>query len=212
MVSPPLRGSILDFCSQSARCGTESSGKRQITNARRKGRYRFFGKIPSMDAFRNARNFGIRRRPNSPECRIALGVVDIDAIQCRDVKMRIEVERIAEELNEADSVIGDKPMTVRIEIRAVSTVRLKRQDASRTNVVASQQGPKRFQSKLRPTGPAISDAVWQHGSDSKNATKLSVLCFKDIGKGHGTWCRSVAGMDASIRHLDRGESAMIETV
>ena len=33
-----------------------------------------------MDAFRNAGNFGIRRRPNSPEYRIALAVVDIEAI------------------------------------------------------------------------------------------------------------------------------------
>jgi hypothetical protein len=34
-----------------------------------------------MDAFRNAGYFGIRRRPNSPEYRIAIDVVDIDAIQ-----------------------------------------------------------------------------------------------------------------------------------
>jgi hypothetical protein len=32
-----------------------------------------------MDAFRNAGNFGIRWRPNSPEYRISLAVVDIDS-------------------------------------------------------------------------------------------------------------------------------------
>ena len=34
-----------------------------------------------MDAFCNAGYFGIRRRPNSPEYRIAIAVVDIEAIQ-----------------------------------------------------------------------------------------------------------------------------------
>ena len=56
-----------------------------------------------MDASCNAGNFGIRRRPNSPEYRIALAVVDIEAIQGRNMKMRIEVECIAKSLNEADS-------------------------------------------------------------------------------------------------------------
>jgi hypothetical protein len=44
-----------------------------------------------MDAFRNTGNFGIRRRPNSLEYRIALTVVDIEAIQGHQMCVRVEI-------------------------------------------------------------------------------------------------------------------------
>ena len=36
-----------------------------------------------MNAFRNAGNLGIRRRPDSPEYQFAPAVIDVDAIQCQ---------------------------------------------------------------------------------------------------------------------------------
>jgi hypothetical protein len=54
------------------------------------------------DTSRNAGNFGISRRRNPPEYRFALVVVYIDAIQCHDVKVWIEIKGIAEAMNEAD--------------------------------------------------------------------------------------------------------------
>ena len=56
-----------------------------------------------MGSFRNSGNCGIRWRPNSPGYRISLAVVDIEAIQYHQMKMGVEIQGVAEALNEADS-------------------------------------------------------------------------------------------------------------
>jgi hypothetical protein len=55
-----------------------------------------------LNAVRNAGDFRISGRGNMPENQSAPPVLDIDPVQGHCVEMRIEIQRIAEALNERD--------------------------------------------------------------------------------------------------------------